>query len=84
LDNVRLSSAITPRLLNPLYTNGQFSLTLQSEPGSVVDILASTNPALPRTSWTPVGTVTNTTGTTTVPDSFTGFTHRFYCARQLH
>jgi hypothetical protein len=83
LDNVRLASVVTPSLLGPVYTNGQFTFTLQSEPGSVFDILAATNSALPLTNWSAVGRVTNTTGITAFSDPAAGFSHRLYRARQL-
>jgi hypothetical protein len=83
LDNVRLSSTVTPVLLNPVCTNNQFTFTLQSEPGSVFKILATTNLALPRTNWSQLGNVTNTSGITAYSNSTTGFNYRFYSASQL-
>lgn len=87
LDNVRLSSftkpAFMPALLNPIRANGQFSFTLQSEPGSKCEILTTTNVALPLFNWTSLGTFTNTTGNMPFADSATNFSQRFYQARQL-
>lgn len=83
LDNVRLVSTLTPRLVNPAVTNNQFQFTLRSEPGSRFEILASTNAALTTTSWTVLGTVTNVTGELPFVDSNPFFAQRFYQARQL-
>jgi hypothetical protein len=83
LDNVRLSSTVTPALLAPAYAGSEFSFTLQSEPGLRFEVLASTNLALPMSNWTSLGTLTNVTGTTTFFDAATGLNRRFYRARQL-
>lgn len=83
LDNVRLSSTIAPVLLAPGRTNGQFTFTLQSEPGLRFEILASTNLSLPLPSWTDLGSVTNAAGTVAFTDTATNFNVRFYRALQL-
>lgn len=83
LDNVQLSSFMTPVLLSPVWTNGQFSCLLQSEPGRAFEMLASTNPALPVVNWINLGTLTNATGTIPFIDTFANFDQRFYRARQL-
>jgi hypothetical protein len=83
LDNVRLASTITPALLAPGYTNGQFSFTLQSEPGLRFEILASTNLPLPLSNWTRLGTVTNMDGTVPFLDPDASLNRRLYRARQL-
>ena len=83
LDNVRLVSSVAPALLAPAWTNGQFTFTLQSEPGLRFEILASTNLALPLSNWTSLGTVTNVTGTVPFLDPATNLNRRFYRARQL-
>ena len=83
LDNVRLASTITPVLLAPGYTNGQFSCTLQSEPGLRFEMLAGTNLELPLSNWTRLGVVTNIGGTVPFLDPASGLTRRFYTARQL-
>jgi len=83
VDNVRLTSDAGPRLLNPIYTNGQFQFTLQSEPGRVCEILASTNAALPAAAWPSLGVLTNVTGTIPFIDTAANFDQRFYRARQL-
>jgi hypothetical protein len=83
LDNVRLNSMLAPSLANPVRTNGQFQFTLQSEPGLAVEILASTNAALPALNWTSLGNLTNTTGTIPFIDRAANFDQRFYQARQL-
>jgi len=83
LDNVRLSSTVTPALAAPVYTNGHFSFTLKSEQGLPFEILAGTNVALPLSNWTSLGTLTNVTGTASFTDPATNFSRRFYRARQL-
>ena len=83
LDNVRLVSTLTPALLAPGRTNGQFSCTLQSEPGLRFEMLASTNLTLPTSNWTSLGTLTNVNGTVPFFDTATNLTRRFYRARQL-
>jgi len=83
LDNVRLSSTVTPALMAPAYTNGHFSFTLQSEPGLPFEMLASTNVALALSNWTSLGTLTNVSGTIPFTDPATNVSRRFYRARQL-
>jgi hypothetical protein len=83
LDNVRLSSTVTPVLVTPAYTNGHLSFTLQSELGLPFEILASTNVALPLSNWTSLGALTNVTGATAFTDPATNLNRRFYRARQL-
>ena len=83
LDDVRLSSVLAPTLARPIRTNGQFQFTLQSEPGRQVELLASTNPAVPAASWTSLGIVTNLTGSFPVVDTTTNLNQRFYRARQM-
>jgi len=83
LDNVRLFSAGAPALLNPVRTNGQFTFTVESDPGLHFQILATTDLTLPLSSWTSLGTLTNTTGTTAFFDPAPLYDRRFYRARQL-
>jgi hypothetical protein len=85
LDNVRLvaGTASGPTLVNPARANGQFSFTLQSDPGLRFQILATMNVSQPSTNWTSIGTVTNTTGTMVFTDPATNLNTRFYRARQL-
>jgi hypothetical protein len=82
LDNVRLVSIQEPVLLNPISADGQFKFTLQSEPGSKVQILSTTNLAVPISSWVSTAVVTNTAGNMTYSDSASD-SARFYQARQL-
>jgi hypothetical protein len=83
LDNVRLVSVLAPTLGNPAHANGQFQFLLQSEPGMAVEILASTNAALPVFNWSSLATLTNVAGTITLVDTNANFDQRFYQARQL-
>jgi hypothetical protein len=47
------------------------------------EIQATTNIALPVTSWSSIASVTNTSGTLRFTDPATGFGQRYYQARQL-
>jgi hypothetical protein len=78
LGNVELTDTLTPALVNPGLTNGQFEVTLLSEPGLVFQILATTNLSLPVTNWTSLATLTNTTGNTPFVDSTPLLGQRFY------
>jgi hypothetical protein len=81
LDNARLSAG--PALLAPARTNGQFTFTLESEPGLHFEILATTNLSLPMSSWTNLGILTNVTGDTPFLDPATNLNRRFYRAHQV-
>ena len=82
-DNVRLVSFEPPRLLAGGFTDGQFTLTLQSEPGLSFEILATNDVTQPPSSWASLGTVTNATGTVAFTDLAANSGQRFYQARQL-
>jgi hypothetical protein len=62
-----------------VWTNGQFSFTLQSQAGSAVEIQASTN----LMDWESLATLTNQTGTLPFTDTCNTFTRRFYRLHQL-
>jgi hypothetical protein len=81
IDNVRLAAG--PLLLNPTSVNGQFGFTLQGQPGLTFEILATTNLALPLSSWSSLGLLTNLTGTASFLDTATNLNRRSYRARQL-
>jgi len=83
VDNVRLSSILSPTLLSPVYTNHQFQFVVQSEPGLVLEILACTNASIPFANWLSLGTVTNVTGNIPFIDTSANFDQRFYQARLL-
>ncbi len=79
-DNVRLVET-TPLSLGGLgLANGQVGFTLQSEPNTVVQVLASTELGLPVASWTSLGTITNLTGTTNFVDTSRAGSQRYYTA----
>jgi RHS repeat-associated protein len=61
------------------HSDGTFQFTLSSEPGSSLEIQASTNLA----DWVIVATLTNSTGTIPFTDAATNFSSRFYRARLL-
>ena len=81
LDNVRLSETTALNLVSPALTNGQLQLTAQSEPGAVIQILATTDLTLPVTNWTSLATFTNTTGSLPFVDTSAALGQRFYIAR---
>jgi hypothetical protein len=83
VDNVRLTQIIEPTLLSPARSSGQFTCTLQSEPGLKFELLTTTNLLLPRTAWTSMLTLTNVSGTTPVIDTAPIVGHRFYAAHQI-
>jgi len=68
-------------LVSPAVTNGQLQFTVQSEPGAVFQILATTNLNLAVTNWTSVATFTNTTGSLPFVDSSSALGQRFYTAK---
>jgi hypothetical protein len=69
-----------PRILAPsvVWTNRQFSFTLQSQAGTAVEIQASTN----LVDWSSLATLTNQTGTMPFTDPDNTFTRRFYRLHQ--
>ena len=83
LDNVRLTETVAPALNSPGMTNGQFSLTLLSEPELQFELLAGTNITQSVSNWTGLGVITNLTGTAVFNDPATGLARRFYRAHQL-
>jgi len=82
LDNVRLTAIRPPVLRNAALTSGQFSFTLESDPGLRFEILASTDPGLPSADWTRLGAVTNVTGSVLFTDPTAASSRRFYGARE--
>lgn len=83
LDHVRLSSTLSPSLLDSTHTDNQFQFTVKSEPGMILEILATTDATLPAASWTSLGLLTNSTGVIPFIDTATNFNQRFYQARQV-
>lgn len=83
LDNVRLESFGPPTLSAPAVTDGHFTFTLESEPGTRFEILGSADLALPSAEWTSVGFVTNDTGRVAFTDPTPLGPQRFYRAKQL-
>ena len=63
-------------------TNGQFQVTVLSEPGLVFQILATTNLYLPAANWTSLATLTNASGSTSFVDATTGLRTAVLQARQ--
>ncbi len=82
VDNVRLAETVATEVVNPVNANGVFTFTLLGEPGSVVNILSSTNVAQLLGSWPVFATVTNVSGSATITDPATN-SHRFYRARGM-
>lgn len=83
LDNVRLESFEPPELVAGTLANGEFTLTLHSEPGLSFEIISSNDVTQPLSSWTHLGTVTNVMGTVEFTDTTANSEQRFYQARQL-
>jgi hypothetical protein len=83
LDNVRLDDIQELAFEALTRTNNQVQFTLRSEPGVKVEVLATTNSALPAASWSMIAIVTNTSGATRFIDPATGLGQRFYQARRL-
>jgi len=79
--NVSLVETTPLNLIAPALTNGQMQFTVQSEPNTVLQILATTNLSLPAANWTSLATLTNLTGTLPFVDSSAGLGQRFYMAR---
>jgi hypothetical protein len=83
LGNVQLTAVLPASLINPSWSNGQFGATLQSAPGLVFQILATTNLGIPLSNWSDVVTLTNVSGATPFVDPATNYNERFYQAQQL-
>jgi hypothetical protein len=83
VDNVRLSETTTLNLVNPSLTNGQIQFTLVSEPGAVLQILATTDLTLSPGDWTSLETVTNTSGSMPFMDESPVLNQRFYIVRPV-
>jgi hypothetical protein len=81
LDHVRLAALQELVLLDPVSTNGQFQFTLKSEPGLEIEILSTTNVALPMSEWASAGIVINTSGSMVFTETASE-AGRFYRARQ--
>jgi hypothetical protein len=82
LDNVRLTSTRAPTLSNPVWTGGQLSFTIQSEPGMTLEIQKS--PTLdPAHIWSTAGFVTNNFGTISFTDTNATPGQYYYRARLL-
>ena len=80
LDNVRLSSQVEPALRDLVQTNGQFSFTLRSEPGSKFEIMTTTNVSLATSNWISLATLTNDTGTISFTHAVTNLASGYYRA----
>ncbi len=80
LNDVQLYA--TPCFLNPAATNGQFTATFKSQPGSAFQILATSDLSISESNWTAIATVTNTNGTMLFQDSPATLPGRFYGARE--
>lgn len=78
VDHVRLQEIDPPRLV----TRRAGEIVVESEPGLVFEIRASSSLVTPIASWAVIGSVTNTTGTATFVDPSVGSKSlRFYIAR---
>jgi hypothetical protein len=82
LDNVRLTATPAPILANPVWTNGQLSFIVQSEPGMTFEIQKSTNLDAPPI-WSSLAFVTNGSGTISFADTNATPGQSYYRARLL-
>lgn len=86
LDNVRLESVESfgpPVIGRPAWSEGQFQATIVSDPGSTVEVLATTDLARPVLEWRTVATLTNETGEVRFTDAEAGAAAQFYQARRI-
>lgn len=83
LDNVRLEALEAPRLRDATFADGAFRFVIESEPGLELEILRSSDAALPMSAWESRGTVSNPTGEVEYSDPAGDGTARFYRARQV-
>jgi hypothetical protein len=83
LDHVRLTASGAGPELSPAWGAGQFQLTVRGDAGAVYEVLASPSVPLPTANWTPVATLTNTSGTVSFLDPSTNLTARFYQVRTV-
>ena len=81
LDHVRLQAFGRPVLEAPSWSEGRFEATVVSEPGTVVDIVASAGLGGVASDWMTVVTLTNVTGQVRFTDPEAGDAQRFYQAR---
>jgi hypothetical protein len=81
LDNVRLTSSGAPALSNPVWTNGQFSCIIRSEPGMTFEIQRTMYPG--NQLWSSLGFVTNASGTTPFTDTNAVPAQSYYRARLI-
>jgi hypothetical protein len=82
-DNVRLVETTALNLVNPAATGSPLQFNVVSEPGTLFQILSTTNISLPPADWTSLATCTNVTGSMPFVDSSPAPSRRFYMARQL-
>jgi hypothetical protein len=80
LDNVRLTTTSAPALSNPVWTNGQLSFILQSEPGMILEIEKSTNLENVQ-DWSNIARVTNSSGTYSFTDTNATSAQSYYRAQ---
>ena len=83
LDHVRLEAFGRPVFEAPAWSDGQFEATIVSEPGTVLEMLASTSLAGPVGQWLRVTTLTNETGRVQFTDPGAGDAARFYQAQVI-
>jgi hypothetical protein len=80
-DNVRLSETTTLNLATPALSSGQMQFTVLSDPGAVVQVLATSDLTLPVANWTSLATLTNTSGNMTFVDESATLSERFYAVK---
>lgn len=83
LDNVRLVEYTAVEITNPAQVNGQFNLTIQSEPGQTFELLSTAVLGKQSSTWTSLGQITSESGNVRFTDTNSPTAQRFYRARQL-
>jgi hypothetical protein len=76
LDNARLTAIPLPTLTKPVWTNGQFSFLVQSEPGIAFEVQKAS--ILDELGWSSLGFTTNVSGTISVTDTNASSSQSFY------
>ena len=83
IDNVRLEEREAPILSQTFVGESLVSFKIQSDPGSIVEVLTTTELGSREPSWIALSTLTNATGSIVFTDQRRTESHRFYMARRL-
>ena len=83
IDNVRVVETVATAIHQPVAAPGQFGLTVQSEPGATLEILATADPSQSVGSWASLLSLANVTGSFPFTDTNAPASRRFYLVREL-